>query len=63
MDCRVKIYRHDQGITLVGKAWEIRAKLKEYGNIYSTVNEWVQNEKHNKKKRNRRGTFTNNTFN
>lgn len=62
MDCWVKIYRHDQGITLVGKAWEIKAKLREYGRIYSTVNEWVQNEKNNKKRNNRRGIFANNTF-
>ncbi|HZH59273.1 MAG TPA: Z-ring formation inhibitor MciZ [Metabacillus sp.] len=41
----MKIYRLDKGIILVGKAWEIRTKLKEYSRIYGTVNEWINNEK------------------
>lgn len=42
---RLKIYRFDKGIVLVGKAWEIRTKLKEYSRTYKTVNEWLQDEK------------------
>lgn|GEM_PF-596032 len=41
---RMKIYRLNKGIILVGKAWEIRTKLKEYSRIYGTVNEWINNE-------------------
>ncbi len=44
MDPRVKIYRLDKGIILVGKAWEICAKIKEYSRIYGTVNEWIKDE-------------------
>ena len=29
----VKVHRMPKGVVLVGKAWEIRAKLKEYGSI------------------------------
>jgi translation initiation factor 2 beta subunit (eIF-2beta)/eIF-5 len=28
-------------IILVGKAWEIKAKLKEYHQTYVTVKEWI----------------------
>ena len=38
----MKIYTHEQGITLVGKAWEILQKLKEYNKEYALVNEWVR---------------------
>ena len=41
----VKIYLLDKGIVLVGKAWEIRTKLKEYGRTYTTVNEWISDDK------------------
>ncbi|PMC39499.1 Z-ring formation inhibitor MciZ [Bacillus sp. UMB0899] len=40
----MKIYRLDKGIILVGKAWEIRTKLKEYSRMYETVNEWINDE-------------------
>lgn len=36
----MKIYIMPRGITMVGKAWEIRAKLKEYAKEYRTVEEW-----------------------
>lgn len=57
MGPRVKIYRHDKGIILVGKAWEIQAKLKEYSHCYETVDDWVKDEKKRKIKANRRGIF------
>jgi hypothetical protein len=41
----VKIYRLDKGIVLVGKAWEVRAKLKEYSRSFTTVKEWIHDEK------------------
>ncbi len=37
----MKIYVHVQGITLAGKAWEIRRKLKEYGNKHELVKDWI----------------------
>ncbi|MFD1738779.1 Z-ring formation inhibitor MciZ [Bacillus salitolerans] len=41
----MKIYLHRQGISLVGKHWEIQRKLKEYGEYYQTVSDWIHNEK------------------
>lgn len=41
----MKIYRLEKGIVLIGKAWEIRTKLKEYHRTYATVNEWLHDEK------------------
>ncbi|MGM7721297.1 Z-ring formation inhibitor MciZ [uncultured Metabacillus sp.] len=41
----MKIYRLDNRIVLVGKAWEIRTKLKEYRESYTTVVEWMKDEK------------------
>jgi hypothetical protein len=41
----MKIYRLDKGFVLVGKAWEIRTKLREYSRTYTTVNEWIQDGK------------------
>jgi len=38
----MKIYVHEKGIMLSGKAWEIKQKLKEYGNHYSLVKDWVE---------------------
>ncbi|PLS01651.1 Z-ring formation inhibitor MciZ [Neobacillus cucumis] len=38
----MKMYIHEQGITLVGKAWEIVQKLKEYNKEYGLVTNWVQ---------------------
>ncbi|MFC0271503.1 Z-ring formation inhibitor MciZ [Metabacillus herbersteinensis] len=40
----MKIYRLEKGIILVGKAWEIRAKLKEYSRKYKTVQEWIEDK-------------------
>ncbi|WRU94667.1 Z-ring formation inhibitor MciZ [Priestia filamentosa] len=33
----MKVYRLDRGIVLVGKAWEIREKLKQLGKQYSFI--------------------------
>jgi hypothetical protein len=41
----LKIYRLEKGIVLVGKAWEIRAKLREYNRSFRTVKDWLQDEK------------------
>ncbi|MEH7120070.1 Z-ring formation inhibitor MciZ [Neobacillus vireti] len=38
----MKVCIHEQGITLVGKAWEILEKLKEYNKDYVLVSDWVQ---------------------
>lgn len=38
----MKIYVHDNGITLAGKAWEIKQKLKEYGKEHEFVKDWIR---------------------
>jgi hypothetical protein len=38
----MKVYTHKQGITLVGKAWEIMKKLKEYNKDYIFISEWIK---------------------
>ncbi|KPL59706.1 Z-ring formation inhibitor MciZ [Rossellomorea vietnamensis] len=37
----MKVIAEKDRIILVGKAWEIKAKLKEYNHTYSTVKEWI----------------------
>ncbi|MBP2240756.1 hypothetical protein J2Z40_001315 [Cytobacillus eiseniae] len=37
----MRIYVHEKGIVLVGKAWEIRAKLKEYSKDHHLLKDWV----------------------
>ena len=39
----MKIFVHDHGVIISGKAWEIREKLKEYGKHYQFLSEWVEN--------------------
>jgi hypothetical protein len=46
----MKIHLHDQGVYMVGKAWEIRKKLQEYSQCYETVAEWVADERISRKK-------------
>ncbi|MEH7388224.1 Z-ring formation inhibitor MciZ [Bacillus sp. JJ1521] len=41
----MKIVIGENRIALVGKAWEIRAKLKEYSRSYQTVQEWINQGK------------------
>lgn len=38
----MKLYVHEKGMILVGKAWEIRAKLKEYNQHYYYLQDWIQ---------------------
>ncbi|HAQ08663.1 MAG TPA: Z-ring formation inhibitor MciZ [Bacillus bacterium] len=38
----MKIYVHDNGVTLAGKAWEIKRKLKEYGQEHKLVTDWIK---------------------
>lgn len=38
----MKLYVTPKGITLSGKAWEIRETLKHYKKTYTTVKEWQQ---------------------
>ena len=38
----MKIYVHDKGFVLVGKAWEIKAKLAEYRLHYKLLQDWVE---------------------
>ncbi|WP_096153618.1 MULTISPECIES: Z-ring formation inhibitor MciZ [Bacillus] len=37
----MKVLVRENGVVLVGKAWEIREKLKEYCKMYDTVQEWI----------------------
>ncbi|MCR8847021.1 Z-ring formation inhibitor MciZ [Rossellomorea sp. SC111] len=37
----MKVIVEKDRIILVGKAWEIKAKLKEYNRTYVTVKEWI----------------------
>ena len=43
----MKIFVHDHGVIISGKAWEIREKLKEYGNHYQFLSDWVENSSQN----------------
>lgn len=37
----MQIHIETNKIILVGKAWEIREKLKEYSRTYHTVSQWI----------------------
>lgn len=37
----MKMYVHEHGMILVGKAWEIRAKLKECSEQYYYLNQYL----------------------
>ncbi|MBD8070342.1 Z-ring formation inhibitor MciZ [Bacillus sp. PS06] len=37
----MKIYVMEKGLTMVGKSWEIRQKLKEYSKQFDTVEQWI----------------------
>ena len=41
----MKIYIGDNRITLAGKAWEIRSKLKEYARLYPYIQDWIEDQK------------------
>lgn len=38
----MKVYVHEKGIILVGKAWEVRNKLRENLQHYVTLKDWTQ---------------------
>ncbi|MCA1321689.1 Z-ring formation inhibitor MciZ [Bacillus tianshenii] len=46
----MQIYVRPNSIILVGKAWEIRSKLKEYAKKHDTVVEWIVHLKENNAK-------------
>ncbi|TYR82517.1 Z-ring formation inhibitor MciZ [Priestia megaterium] len=37
----MKVYVDDKQIILVGKAWEIRQKLREYSHQFEYVQQWT----------------------
>lgn len=37
----MKVYVHERGVILVGKAWEIKQKLLEYEQQFVTIKDWV----------------------
>ena len=37
----MKVLLRKNSIVLVGKAWEVREKLKEYAKKYDKVQEWI----------------------
>ncbi|WP_282140613.1 Z-ring formation inhibitor MciZ [Cytobacillus oceanisediminis] len=41
----MKVYVHNRGIILTGKAWEVREKLKQYSRQYVLVKDWVESQK------------------
>ena len=43
----MKIFVHDHGVIIFGKAWEIREKLKVYRKHYQFLSEWVENSSQN----------------
>ena len=47
----MKIVIGENRVALVGKAWEIRAKLKEYSRSYQTVQEWINQGKMKQEKK------------
>ncbi|WP_216830465.1 Z-ring formation inhibitor MciZ [Alkalihalobacterium elongatum] len=36
----MKVYITDKGVTLVGKAWQVKTILKQYMKKYETVEQW-----------------------
>ncbi|WP_078428585.1 Z-ring formation inhibitor MciZ [Alkalihalobacterium alkalinitrilicum] len=36
----MKVYVTSQGVTLVGKSWQINAILKQYMKKYETIEQW-----------------------
>ena len=42
----MKIYVHEKGIVMAGKAWEIKAKLNQARKSFDLVEEWVDSVHH-----------------
>ncbi|MDF2037270.1 Z-ring formation inhibitor MciZ [Cytobacillus oceanisediminis] len=40
----MKVYVHNRGIILTGKAWEVREKLKQYSRQYVLVKDWIESQ-------------------
>ncbi|MBM7701644.1 Z-ring formation inhibitor MciZ [Metabacillus iocasae] len=38
----MKVYVQEKQIILIGKAWEIRQKLKEYSQHFEYMDEWIE---------------------
>lgn len=38
----MKIYVKENGVTIVGKAWQIRSALRHYMRHFETVKDWTQ---------------------
>ncbi|WP_170007546.1 Z-ring formation inhibitor MciZ [Bacillus fonticola] len=41
----MKVYIHEKGVVLAGKAWQIRHLLQQYRRQYNTVDEWIKGRK------------------
>jgi hypothetical protein len=37
----MKVYVHEKGVIMIGKAWEIKQKLLEYNKQFETVKQWI----------------------
>ncbi|MFB6465923.1 Z-ring formation inhibitor MciZ [Cytobacillus sp. Hz8] len=37
----MKVYVHDKGVILVGKAWEVKQKLRENLQYYTLLKDWT----------------------
>jgi hypothetical protein len=44
----MKVIIRSNGFILCGKAWEVRAKLKEYSKQFQNVEEWIEASKNAK---------------
>lgn len=40
----MKIYIKENGITFVGKAWQIKYVLKKYMQQFETIEEWISSQ-------------------
>lgn len=38
----MKIYVKENGVTIVGKAWQVKAALKHYGRSFKTIDDWTR---------------------
>jgi hypothetical protein len=41
----MKVYLQPNGVTLVGKAWQVKYMLKKYMKEYRTVQEWIDGQR------------------
>ncbi|HEU5138602.1 MAG TPA: Z-ring formation inhibitor MciZ [Bacillales bacterium] len=38
----MKIYVKENGVTIVGKAWQIRSALRHYSKHFDTIEKWTR---------------------